>query len=155
MLVPQVHYERSVWFPELTFHLSDWSFVDGIYFSFISLSTIGFGDLVPSNTPPLKFATTQQNESVCLIELLNPIPDDRNASCLKVIHGPFRCQFYSINFTLDDVAKWSWRYLRCVSSMRLFLDPFWPYLAWRSDNNDMVKLFFWILSDVYSCVFFK
>jgi len=33
--------------------IEGWSFVDSVYFSFISLSTIGFGDLVPSNDPPV------------------------------------------------------------------------------------------------------
>lgn len=32
-----------------------WSFLDCIYFSLISLSTIGFGDFVPRNAPPIAF----------------------------------------------------------------------------------------------------
>lgn len=28
----------------------EWSFFDGFYFSFITMTTIGFGDLVPGNT---------------------------------------------------------------------------------------------------------
>lgn len=30
----------------------DWTLVEAIYFSLISLSTIGFGDLVPREEPP-------------------------------------------------------------------------------------------------------
>ena len=32
-----------------------WSFLDCIYFSLISLSTVGFGDFVPRNSPPIQF----------------------------------------------------------------------------------------------------
>ena len=45
-----------------------------MYFSLISLSTIGFGDLVPSNTPPFSYAKTVKNDTVCLMEMLNPLP---------------------------------------------------------------------------------
>ena len=32
---------------------SDWEFCDAVYYSLISLSTIGFGDFVPRNDPPI------------------------------------------------------------------------------------------------------
>ena len=67
----------------------DWTFLDCIYFAFISLSTIGFGDFVPRNSPPVSFgndylfhtdevtyfiATHVLNVSECLAELINPMP---------------------------------------------------------------------------------
>lgn len=30
-------------------HLEDWSWVDAFYFSAVTITTVGFGDLVPSN----------------------------------------------------------------------------------------------------------
>ena len=34
----------------------NWTYLDAVYFSVISLTKIGFGDLVPSTSPPLKMA---------------------------------------------------------------------------------------------------
>ena len=50
-----------------------WSFVDAIYFSFISLTTIGFGDIIPSTDPPLSFAISRYNVNDCFIALVNPV----------------------------------------------------------------------------------
>ena len=33
--------------------IEEWSLVDAFYFSFTTLSTVGFGDLVPREEPPL------------------------------------------------------------------------------------------------------
>ena len=60
--------------------------MDSTYFSLISLSTIGFGDLAPSTNPPLRFATTIKNESYCLMALLNPLPDEKNDTCKEVYY---------------------------------------------------------------------
>ena len=52
----------------------DWDIVDAVYYSFISLSTIGFGDFVPRNDPPTKYADYVRNDTACFEELINPIP---------------------------------------------------------------------------------
>ena len=42
------------------------------------------GDLVPSNTPPLRYASTVKNETTCLAHLLNPLPGNNNLNCTEV-----------------------------------------------------------------------
>ena len=42
--------------------------------AFISLSTIGFGDMVPMVEPPLRYATFTKNDSACFNELVDPVP---------------------------------------------------------------------------------
>ena len=36
--------------------VENWSFLDACYFSIITITKIGFGDLVPSMLPPEKYA---------------------------------------------------------------------------------------------------
>ena len=49
----------------------DWSFLDGAYFSFITLSTIGFGDLVPgSNVLNTDSAEGQYKLVLCCLYLV-------------------------------------------------------------------------------------
>ncbi|CAG5105386.1 Oidioi.mRNA.OKI2018_I69.chr1.g2085.t1.cds [Oikopleura dioica] len=54
--------------------IEEWTLVEAVYFSLISLSTIGFGDLVPREEPPTKYATHINNVTACYDTLTNPIP---------------------------------------------------------------------------------
>ena len=67
----------------------DWDLVDAVYYSFISLSTIGFGDYVPRNEPPVKYASYARNDTACFEELINPIPSkDLNDDGLSRLCNP-------------------------------------------------------------------
>ena len=78
-----------IWDVFAIFYLG-WSFLDAIYYSFISLSTIGFGDYVPRNDPPTQYASHVKNDTACFEELINPIPsnDVNNVTGLTNLCNP-------------------------------------------------------------------
>jgi hypothetical protein len=54
--------------------VEEWSFIDAFYFSITTISKIGFGDFVPSTSPPDRYGETIFNKKKCLIALINPSP---------------------------------------------------------------------------------
>ena len=82
-------------------NLSDWDYMDSIYYSFISLSTIGFGDFIPSMEPPLKYATYVFNDTACFEALINPIPSSTvdEESGISVLCNPVRFHYYCHNYS--------------------------------------------------------
>ena len=82
----------SIFLPALAFSvIEDWTMLDSIYYSLISLTTIGIGDFVPSVLPPTKFAKDgkQYNNSACFEALINPIPEEGSQN--NVTKFPKKC----------------------------------------------------------------
>ena len=102
---------------------SDWDIVDAVYYSFISLSTIGFGDFVPRNDPPTKYADYVRNDTACFEELINPIPskDLDSQSGLTKLCNPV--SFLSLNG--PDWSSWSYdRLVFVLESLDQYLRQF-------------------------------
>ena len=64
--------------------------------AFISLSTIGFGDLVPMVKPPDQYATFTKNDSECFNIMVDPVPSAKISeetglyeACQEVGYGVF------------------------------------------------------------------
>jgi len=61
--------------PSIVFmFVEEWSFIDAFYFSITTISKIGFGDFVPSTSPPDRYGETIFNKKNCLKALINPSP---------------------------------------------------------------------------------
>ena len=108
--------------------LTDWTFLDAVYYSFISLSTIGFGDFVPRNEPPTKYAKHLKNDTACFEELINPIPSNNvnNATGLTILCNPVR-----FDNSRTNNQKWK--------------QTTWPEEIEAVFNMYRVGVFFWIL----------
>lgn len=107
-----------------------WSLLDAIYFIIISLTTIGFGDLLPRNDPPMSVATHRRNETACLFELINPVPSKNvnNETGLSNICNPV-CIFRYSMYRLD---------------IHLFKNQ-WPGMIQAYYSIYRMAVFFWIL----------
>jgi len=77
--------------------IEGWNFLDSVYYSIISLTTIGIGDFVPSIDPPSKYAKegTVRNDSLCFEALIDPIPTAvvDNVTGLPTVCNPVRHRF--------------------------------------------------------------
>ena len=55
--------------------IEEWSYLDAMYFSVISLTKVGFGDYVPRTHPPDSYATYRHTPNDCLKALVNIKPN--------------------------------------------------------------------------------
>ncbi|CAG5102677.1 Oidioi.mRNA.OKI2018_I69.chr1.g416.t1.cds [Oikopleura dioica] len=53
--------------------IEQWTILDAVYFSIITLTTVGFGDYIPSVAPPEKYANNVRNDSVCFQAMIEPV----------------------------------------------------------------------------------
>lgn len=65
------------------YKLEDWALLDGFYFCFMSLTTIGFGDMVPGSDPFLHY---ESNTTIwfCSIYIMSGMA--LTAMCFNVVH---------------------------------------------------------------------
>ena len=80
--------------------IEGWSYLDAVYFSLISLTTIGFGDFIPSVAPPAEYAINVRNDSACFQAMV----DSTHTFKISNITGlPIKCnpvsQFEILDFS--------------------------------------------------------
>ena len=103
--------------------------MDAVYFSFISLSTIGFGDFVTSTYPPDKFATLLYNGTECFRALIDPVGKHalNKETGLPSVCNPVinRCEKRTLNKFINLVGM--------AASNHLGL-PLLPYVGFLVDH---------------------
>lgn len=68
----------------ILYKLENWKLLDGIYFCFMSLSTIGFGDLVPGSSPHYRKRDSNGTVWFCSIYIISGLA--LTAMCFNVLH---------------------------------------------------------------------
>jgi len=108
---------------------SEWSILDSLYFIIISLTTIGFGDFIPRNDPPVSQATHQRNETACLFELINPVPSKNVNNETGISH------------TCNPVL-----FTQCYQKIKKgIIQNIWPSKVQAYYSLYRMSVFFWIL----------
>ena len=67
--------------------IEEWSYLDAIYFSVISLTKVGFGDYVPRTHPPDSYATYRHTESVELETFATTVMRQKLGLFLSLLFG--------------------------------------------------------------------
>lgn len=88
--------------------IEGWSYLDAVYFSLISLTTIGFGDFIPSVAPPAEYAINVRNDSACFQAMV----DSTHTFKISNITGlPIKCnpvsQLYQIINKSFEILEFS------------------------------------------------